>query len=289
MKCSTASISRWSKRVAPLTWTRTSPSVVVDRLVDVVKATLLAKPETSCSRMVAVVKEALDIQVSRQLIHNVISRRLQFTYKRSRKRGVPRSDPAAHSAVKKRFANDFVSAHDSNHLIVSIDESGFNTDSVPRYGYAPRGKRHVVKFVRSSDRKNHTLLLAIDNHGGKKYEIESARPVDASRFKKFVESLQYPSGTRIVMDNASIHWTRDVKRVLDERGYVALRMPAYTPEGNPVEMVFGWMKTAWYRLDDRGDNVAAVQNAIRGIVDTSCPSASLKSCFDHVAREMSSW
>lgn len=282
MKCSTASVSRWARRIEPLSWRRRS--VITERLVDVVKATLLARPNTTCQQIAATVRDMMGIDVSRQLIHNIVSRTLKFTYKRSRKRGAPRRQDK-HKETMHRFVRDYVNAQSLGHLIVSIDESGFDTDSHPRYGYAPCGKRHIIKFVRSSDRRHHSLIMAIDNRGGRKYELET-KTVDGPRFLRFMQSLQYPAGTLIVMDNHTIHWTEPVLAFMKERGYVALRMPAYSPELNPIEMVFGIAKNAWYALDHRGDTVATVHETIRRIVD-SVKETAIRNCFEHVRREHS--
>jgi transposase len=50
------------------------------------------------------------------------------------------------------------------------------------------------------------------------------------------------------MDNASIHKTKEVQDVARRKGYTLLFTPPYTPEANPIEMVFGIIKNRFYRL-----------------------------------------
>lgn len=283
MKCSTTSVWRWTKRVHAAS--RTRKSIITESLIEVVRHALDRRPQTSCSRLVQVVHDALGVQVSRQLIHNVVSRRLKYSYKRSRKRGVPRRGEGSHRATALAFAKDYVDAMGRNELIVAIDESGFDTGSSPRYGFAPRGKRHVVLYRRASDRKHHSLIMAIDSSGGHEYEIETSR-VDGPRFARFVRSLPYPPGTKVVMDNASIHWTKQVRDECERRGYVPLKMPAYSPDLNPIELVFGIAKSAWYRADTRGDSVSEVHRTIRNTVEEASRGETVRRCFQHVTREM---
>lgn len=154
------------------------------------------------------------------------------------------------------------------------------TGSCPRYGYAQRGKRYVVRVTRSADRKNHSLLMAIDNSGVQR-SIVTSGPVTSNVFCEFLASLPFPSGSRVVMDNASIHWTTAARKVLDAKGYAPIRMPPYSPELNPVEMVFGIMKQRWYRADRCFDGESAVHASIRTIADGVTANA-IRNCFRHV-------
>ncbi|MBC2715160.1 MAG: hypothetical protein HF978_07625 [Desulfobacteraceae bacterium] len=51
----------------------------------------------------------------------------------------------------------------------------------------------------------------------------------------------------IILDNSSIHASRKVKRYLQRFPRIHLFfLPTYSPEYNPVERIWGWMKTKVY-------------------------------------------
>lgn len=49
-------------------------------------------------------------------------------------------------------------------------------------------------------------------------------------------------GDIVVMDGPSIHKVTGVAEALAERGASAMYLPAYSPEFNPIEMTWSWMK-----------------------------------------------
>ncbi|MBP9561542.1 MAG: transposase [Syntrophorhabdaceae bacterium] len=51
----------------------------------------------------------------------------------------------------------------------------------------------------------------------------------------------------IILDNFSIHTSRKVKRYLKRFPQIHLFfLPTYSPEYNPLERIWGWMKTKIY-------------------------------------------
>ena len=50
----------------------------------------------------------------------------------------------------------------------------------------------------------------------------------------------------LVVDNASIHWNKDLVELLEEAAVVLARLPPYSPDLNPIETSFAILK-AWIR------------------------------------------
>jgi hypothetical protein len=88
--------------------------------------------------------------------------------------------------------------------------------------------------------------MAINQRGGPHTEIlgHSTKGVDVARF---IQSMPYPPGSTLLLDNATIHKTRCVTEACREKGYRILFTPAYSPEFNPIEMVFGAIKNSFYK------------------------------------------
>ncbi len=46
----------------------------------------------------------------------------------------------------------------------------------------------------------------------------------------------------IIMDNCSIHHTQHIKDYLDDMGIMLLYLPPYSPDFNPIEELFSYLK-----------------------------------------------
>ena len=48
--------------------------------------------------------------------------------------------------------------------------------------------------------------------------------------------------TVFIMDNASIHKVQQMKDFINKRGFMAVTLPQYTPEWNPLETAYSMAK-----------------------------------------------
>lgn len=127
---------------------------------------------------------------------------------------------------------------------VSIDETCIWTDMIPTRGYAPAGKRLFLSTsdkVQISHRKKLSLLVAV-TRSGQTYCYLKEGSILSTDFATFLTRMPFPSGTVLVMDNASIHKTKLVKKTLEQKGYCAVFTAPYRPDWNPVEHVFSPFK-----------------------------------------------
>lgn len=99
---------------------------------------------------------------------------------------------------------------------------------------------------------------------------KSAPAGNAAAFIAFLHQLRaaHPGRTLyVILDNVSFHKCAKVKAFLARFPEVRLRfLPPYSPEHNPVEQVWKWLKTkvAMLRADSRGfaDVVAACRRVL---------------------------
>ena len=47
----------------------------------------------------------------------------------------------------------------------------------------------------------------------------------------------------VIMDNLSVHHAREVKDLLKQAGILVLYLPPYSPDLNPIEEMFSYVKT----------------------------------------------
>jgi len=237
---SVSTICRWTKEIQIKTRKR-QKTKMTEVLVAFVKNLIVQDPTITCTKIVKTIHTSMDMIVSRQLVH-LILRKLDYTYKRVRKRGK--------SAQKETKVQDFIKtfmALSGQTTIVSVDESGFDHRCVPIYGYSPRGTQTVLEYKPSNNRKRYNLLMAITNTNEHVTKVMDVN-VTSEPFADFIDRLDVPTGSVILLDNASIHRTDLVRKVAARKEFLLLYTPPYSPEFNPIEMVFGILKNSYYKM-----------------------------------------
>ena len=136
----------------------------------------------------------------------------------------------------------------------------------PLYGWAKRGKR-LIDFVPHGHWKTTTFLAAL-RHDGLTAPMVVDGAINGELFLAYVEQFLLPTlrkGDIVVMDNLSSHKVVGVKKAIESAGTRVLYLPPYSPDLNPIEMVFSKSKTLvrklklrkvselWNKLGEPGD------------------------------------
>jgi transposase len=125
-----------------------------------------------------------------------------------------------------------------------VDETGANTAMARRYGRAPRGQR-VVGSVPQGHWKAVTLTAAIRIDGvGACLAFDGA--TNATTFEAYVQRCLVPTlrvGDIVVMDNLAAHQGQEIERLIRSAGAEVRFLPAYSPDLNPIELMFSKLKT----------------------------------------------
>jgi transposase len=137
---------------------------------------------------------------------------------------------------------------------ISIDEAGFYVTEYPRYGYALKGTKVIRKISHKvlSPARKVSLVLAIDQGRVIAWKIND-RAFNRNSFREFIQNDLAPkiqAGSSIVMDNIAFHRNDAVKKAIQSAGMKAVYIPPYSPDFNPIEEVFSWLKR---RLRASGD------------------------------------
>ena len=245
--CSAASISRWRKRIDRQSRSDQS-SCITQIMVQSIKEYVHSSVSIRAHDVQKFILDHFKLTVSRQLVQIILSKRLNLSFKRTRKRGRTKEyDPEYESRVR-HFINRFQSFRRSNRLLVSIDETGYDQRVRPTQAYAEKGQQAIAYNppVRVSDRSHHSLLLAIGSNGERFHQIFQTS-VTGDTYADFILALPYPEGSVIIMDNHSIHDVVNVQVAMLDKGYEALFTPPHSPDFNPIEQLFGTMKTQFYK------------------------------------------
>lgn len=128
--------------------------------------------------------------------------------------------------------------------LVFIDETGFWVGMSRSVARALKGKRtyHLREFYRG---KKLTLIGAI-----KRGKILATKTLEQSMksddFLEFIQvelAPQLKAGDVVVMDNLNSHHRTEVKEIIESVGASIEYLPVYSPEFNPIEMMWSQIKS----------------------------------------------
>jgi transposase len=154
---------------------------------------------------------------------------------------------------------------------VFIDETWAKTNMTRTRGWAPRGERLVaaVPFIRWSTM---TFLAGLRATGIAAPCVFDG-PINESTFQAWVEQFLIPTlhaGDIVVLDNLSSHKSQAVRRVIRGAGAHLIFLPPYSPDLNPIEMMFAKLNTLLRKADER--SMAAVWNRIGSLLTEFTPN-----------------
>lgn len=127
--------------------------------------------------------------------------------------------------------------------IAYVDETGIDTYLYREYGYAPRGQRVSAAI---NGRKYKRVGIVAAQLGQKILSpMEYSGTMDSVLFEFWFEQQLLPAlppKAVIVMDNASFHRKEQLIRVAQKHGFRLIFLPPYSPELNPIEHFWAWLK-----------------------------------------------
>ncbi|KAG0439926.1 hypothetical protein DMUE_2112 [Dictyocoela muelleri] len=135
--------------------------------------------------------------------------------------------------------------------LIFLDETGFKIHTYQRLGYSPKNTKCFIN-VPNSKGTNVSVLCAITNQGVPAYKVKvgSFKSVDMKEIIQTLLPAQLNSDRKyIVMDNASIHRTAEVKEALLFRNYILMFLSLYSPQLNPNEEFFSCIKSNVKRIN----------------------------------------
>lgn len=147
------------------------------------------------------------------------------------------------------------------------------------HGRAPRGQRLVAR-VPHGHWKTMTFLAALRSD-----RIEAPcvvdGPINATIFLAWVQQFLVPTlmpGDVVVLDNLGSHKGLAVRRAIRAAGAHLLFLPPYSPDLNPIEMMFAKLKTLLRKANAR--SIAAVWHRIGELLTEFSPTE-CSSYFSH--------
>lgn len=163
--------------------------------------------------------------------------------------------------------------------MIFIDETWAKTNMTRLRGRAPRGERLIDKTPHGHWKT--TSLIAALGVGGVSCSTVIDGAINRDVFDAFVEQVLVPelrSGDVVILDNLSSHKSEHARRLIESRGATLVFLPPYSPDLNPIEMVFSKIKQLLRSLGCRTKD--ALWKAMQSVLDKVTPSDAAN-CFQH--------
>ncbi len=146
-------------------------------------------------------------------------------------------------------------------------------------GRAPRGQRLIDKTPHGHW-KTTTLIAALGVEGMRCSTVVDGA-VNGDVFVAFVEQVLVPDlrpGDVVIMDNLSSHKRRRIRELIEDANARLVFLPAYSPDLNPIELVFAKVKQLLRSMACRTRDT--LWKAMQSVLDQVTPSDAVN-CFKH--------
>jgi len=146
-------------------------------------------------------------------------------------------------------------------------------------GRAPRGRR-LIDRTPHGHWKTTTLIAALGIEGVRCSTVVDGA-VNRDIFESFVENVLVPElrpGDVVILDNLSSHKGPRVRELIESAGAELIFLPPYSPDLNPIEMVFSKIKQLLRSLACRTRDT--LWRAMQSVLDRVSPADAVN-CFRH--------
>jgi transposase len=163
--------------------------------------------------------------------------------------------------------------------VLFLDETGATTSLVRTYGRSVQGQR-CVAAAPAGHWKTMTAVAAI-RLTGLTASATMAHAMDGKLFVTYVEHgllAALRAGDVVVMDNLPGHRLPQVRELIESEGAKLLYLPPYSPDFNPIEMI--WSKVKRLLRSAAARTIEALHVAFGRAMD-AVTSSDILGCFQH--------
>ena len=155
--------------------------------------------------------------------------------------------------------------------LVFLDETGASTNMARTHGRAPKGARCIAS-VPHGHWKTTTFIAGL-RVGAITAPMVLDGPMDGEAFLAYVRTFLCPTlarGDIVIADNLSSHKVAGVREAIEAKGATMRYLPPYSPDLNPIEMMFSKLKALLRKAAHR--TVDALWDEIGKLLDTFSPN-----------------
>ena len=188
-------------------------------------------------RLISIINRKFKITISKSSIYNILKKNNITRKKINFKLNLCKKDKFI--ALRKDFDKTIKNTEQDN--IVSIDESSFDTHIDNNYGWSIKGQ--PINVMKKLKRERFSVVSSVTN----KKVIYTQLVKGSVRKEQFIEFMKETikrtnNRSSYLMDNATIHKSKELKQLIDDNKRKIIYNVPYSPENNPIEMVFSKVK-----------------------------------------------
>ena len=163
--------------------------------------------------------------------------------------------------------------------MVFLDESGVNLAQTRLYGRAPSNER-VNDYVPDARFERKSILVSIKLNG----QMSSLLFSGTLNGKLFIEYIKQflskilNNSDIVILDNCTAHKVAGVKEAIEACGARVLYLPAYSPDFNPVELL--WSKVKAVLRKEKARTFDVLEKALKLALD-SVSANDIAGWFNH--------
>ena len=151
--------------------------------------------------------------------------------------------------ARKVFKDFIDKLQEAGYVIVWIDESSFSSSALPLHSWMKRGC-DAERVIRPSSQRFNVIAAQWNKEA---YFMIKSKTTNEDQFWYFLKQIDielrlrlakptYERRMVVMIDNASIHKTKEVKLLAKKLRWVVFTIPPYSPELNQIEHTFGLLK-----------------------------------------------
>ena len=119
------------------------------------------------------------------------------------------------------------------------------------YGWSLRGE--AIRELKPGSRRGRVSAIAAYGTDGLGAPMTFEGSCNRGVLEKWLEEVllpQLPGGKVLILDNASFHKGGRIRELLEQVGCKLLYLPPYSPDLNPIEQCWSWVKARARRERD---------------------------------------
>lgn len=151
--------------------------------------------------------------------------------------------------------------------LVFIDESGVQNNMTRLYGRILGGER--LRDSAPGAHWNTTTMISSIRYDGSITAMTMDGATDTLSFEVYISKILCPSLGKddiVIMDNLSSHKASGIRKIIEDTGASLLYLPPYSPDFNPIEMM--WSKIKTYLRKTKARSSKALDEAISAAFTT---------------------
>jgi transposase len=204
----------------------------------------------TCQRIAVLVERHFGVRWHHDHVGRFLHRRLHWSPQKPKRKARERDESAIAHWKRYRYPHIVRSARKRGAHVFFLDESGFQLTPCVRRSWAPEGQTPILRSWDRRDRISAISCITASPHKARLnlcfQLLPDNKTVKADHIVDFLRALktQLRRGFTVIWDGSNIHSKSGLVRAFlaEHPEIVAETLPAYAPELNPDEGIWGWTK-----------------------------------------------